>query len=89
MPHTVNEEFHSAKSGYLNYVIAVIYMGTSLQQFIDVTDVYRCYPEHGFCQQNGPERGQVQDWYPNEKMMVVFVCLNRCCSPGCVRIVSY
>ena len=24
-------------------------------------------PEHGFCQQNGSERGQVQDWYPNEK----------------------
>ena len=24
-------------------------------------------PEHGFCQQNGPERHQVQDWYPNEK----------------------
>ena len=46
-------------------------------------------PEHGFCQQNGPERGQVQDWYPNEKMVVVPVCLNRCCSPGCVRIVSY
>ena len=23
--------------------------------------------EHGFCQQNGPERGQVQDSYPNEK----------------------
>ena len=21
-------------------------------------------PEHGICQQNGPERGQVQDWYP-------------------------
>ena len=29
--YMVNEEFHSAKSGYLNYVIAVIYMGTSLQ----------------------------------------------------------
>ena len=27
--------------------------------------------EHGFCQQNGPKRGQVQDWYPNENMMVV------------------
>ena len=24
-------------------------------------------PERGFCQQNGPERGQVQDWHPNEK----------------------
>ena len=46
--------------------------------------------EHGFCQQNGAERGQVQDWYPNEKMVVVPVCLNgRCCSPGCVRIISY
>ena len=28
-------------------------------------------PEHGFCQQNGLECGQVQDWYPNEKMVVV------------------
>ena len=27
----VNEEFHPAKSGYLNYVTAVIFMGTSLQ----------------------------------------------------------
>ena len=33
-------------------------------------------PKHGFFPQNGPERGQVQDWYPNEKMMVVPVCLN-------------
>ena len=24
-------------------------------------------PEHGFCQQNGPEHGQLQDWYPDEK----------------------
>ena len=47
-------------------------------------------PEHGFCQQNGPESGQVQDWYPNEKMVVVPVCLNgRCCSSGCASIVSY
>ena len=33
-------------------------------------------PEHGFSQQNRPERGQVQEWYPNEKMVVVLVCLN-------------
>ena len=47
-------------------------------------------PEHGFCEQNGPERGQVQDWYPNEEMVVVPVCLsNRCCSSGCMGIVSY
>ena len=45
-------------------------------------------PEHGFCQQNGSERGQVQYWYLNEKMVVVPVCLNcRCCSSGCVGIV--
>ena len=25
-------------------------------------------PEHKFCRQNGPERSQVQDWYPNEKI---------------------
>ena len=24
-------------------------------------------PEHGFCQQNGPERGKLQDWYPDEE----------------------
>ena len=40
-------------------------------------------PEHGFCQQNGLERGQVQDWHTNEKMGVVPVCMNgRCCSSG-------
>ena len=38
-------------------------------------------PEHGFCQQNGPEHGQLQDWYPDENMLVVPFCLNgRCCS---------
>ena len=60
--------------------------------------IFNCYSQmnftvtnkHGFCQQNGPERGQVQDWYPNEKMVVVPVCLNgRCCFPGCVPFVSY
>ena len=30
----------------------------------------------GFCQQNGMERGQVQDWYANEKKVLVPVCLN-------------
>ena len=30
----------------------------------------------GFFRQNGPERFQAQDWYPNEKMVVVHVCLN-------------
>ena len=24
-------------------------------------------PEHGICRQNGPKRGQVQDWCQNEK----------------------
>ena len=28
-------------------------------------------PEHRFCHQNGPEDGQFQDWYPDEKMVVV------------------
>ena len=42
-------------------------------------------PGHGFCQQNGLERGQAQDWYLNEKMVVVPVCLSGgCCSSGCV-----
>ena len=47
-------------------------------------------PEHWFCQMNGPERGQVQNWYPNEKMVVVPVCLNgRSCSLLCMVIISY
>ena len=45
-------------------------------------------PEHGFCQKNGSECGKTQDWYPNEKMVAVPVCLNsRCCSLGCAGIV--
>ena len=31
--------------------------------------------EHRFCRQNRPERCQVQDWHPNEKMVVVPVCV--------------
>ena len=47
-------------------------------------------PEHMCCQQNRAERGQVSDWHPNEKMVVVPVGLNvRCCSSVCVGIVSY
>ena len=33
-------------------------------------------PQHGFGQRNGSECGQVQDWYPNEKMVVILICLN-------------
>ena len=44
-------------------------------------------PEYGFCQQNGPEHGQVQEWYQNEKMVVVPGWLNsKCCSSRCVGI---
>ena len=44
---------------------------------------------HEFCQQYGPECGQLQDWYPDEKMVVVPVSLNgRCCSSGCMGVVS-
>ena len=32
-------------------------------------------PEHGFCQKNGSQRGQTQDWYLNEKMVVVPDCV--------------
>ena len=47
-------------------------------------------PEHGFCQQNGPERGPLQNWYPDEKMVVFPICFNgRCCFSGCVGIVSF
>ena len=44
----------------------------------------------GFFRQNGPERFQAQDWYPNEKMVMVHVCLNgSCCSLECLGVVSY
>ena len=47
-------------------------------------------PEHGFCQKNGSERGQTQDWHMNEKMVVVPACLKgRCCSSGCMGIVLH
>ena len=47
-------------------------------------------PEHGFCLKNGSERDKTQDWYPNEKLVVIPVCLNgRCCSLGCAGIVLY
>ena len=47
-------------------------------------------PKHGFCQKNISEREQTQDWYPNEKLVVVPVCLNcRCCSSGCLGIVLH
>ena len=47
--------------------------------------------EHGFYQQNGPERGQVQDWCTNgEMLVVVLIYLNgRRCSSWCVGIVWY
>ena len=46
--------------------------------------------EHGFGQNNGSERGQTKDWYPNKKMVVVPVCLNgRCCFLEYVGIVLY
>ena len=45
---------------------------------------------YGFCQKNGSERGQTQDWYMNEKMVVLPACLKgRCCSSGCMGIVLH
>ena len=42
------------------------------------------------CQKNGPEHGQLQDWYPDEEIVVVPICLNgRCFSSRCEGIVSY
>ena len=61
--------------------------GTKLKEsvFKKTNSIPMLRPEHGFSQQNEPERGQLQDCYPDEKMMVVPVCLNdRCCSSGCV-----
>ena len=46
-------------------------------------------PEHGFCQ-HGPKRDQLRDWYPDEKIMVVPIRLNRTgCPSGCEGIVTY
>ena len=46
-------------------------------------------PEHGFIRQNGPKRFQVQDWYPNKKMVVVSACLNGgCCFSACIGVAS-
>ena len=39
----------------------------------------------GFCWQNGPKRGQAQDWYPNEKIVVVPVFSNGLCCYSEVR----
>ena len=37
----------------------------------------------------GPERGQLEDCYLDEKIVVVPVCFNgRCCSAACMGIVS-
>ena len=47
-------------------------------------------PEYGLYQKNGSSGGQTHDWYMNENMMVVVVCLNgRCCFSGCVGVVLY
>ena len=37
------------------------------------------HPEYGFCQQNEPEHGQLQDWYPDEEIMVIPIYLNGRC----------
>ena len=42
-------------------------------------------PDHEFCLKSGSERGQTQNWYPNEKMVMVPVCLKGiCCSSECM-----
>ena len=35
--------------------------------------------DYGFCRQNGPEHGQAQDWYLNEKVVVAQVFSNGLC----------
>ena len=44
-------------------------------------------PEHEFCQHSGPECGQVQDWYLNEKMMLVHACLNEHLVLQCLEVI--
>ena len=44
-------------------------VGTKLKESYSRTttkSILRLQPEHGFCQPNGPNRGQIQDWYPND-----------------------
>ena len=50
---------------------------------------FDCYNQDmGFVKKNRPERGQVQDWYPNEKIVVVPIGLNgKCCSLCRYRII--
>ena len=50
---------------------------------------FHCYNQNmGFV--NRMDQKVAKYWYPNEKMVVIPVCLNgRCCSSGCVGIVSY
>ena len=57
---------------------------------------FHCYNlNRVFFPKDGPESFQVQDWYSNEKMVVVSVCLNvpcfdvGCCSSECMRVVSH
>ena len=53
------------------------------------TSIRLLLPEHGFCWQNGPGRGQVHDWYPIEKLIVAQNCLDDlCCSSECVHSVN-
>ena len=50
---------------------------------------FLCYNQNmGFV--NRMEQNVAKNWYTNAKMVVVSVCLDgRCCSSGCVDIVSY
>ena len=57
---------------------------------------FHCYNKSRvFFRKDGPERFQVQDWYPNEKIVMVPVCLYvrcfnaRCCSSECMGVVSH
>ena len=53
-------------------------VGTKLKESIfkknnQINSTYQ--PKYWSCQKNGFGGGQVQDWHPNEKMVVVLVCL--------------
>ena len=92
---TFEQEVFSTKIGYPNTLLNLVNLTeicSALEQSwkkiysrVTTKSIPLLQPEHGFCQKICSEQGQTQDWYPNEKMVVVRVCLNdRCCSSGCV-----
>ena len=61
--------------------------GTYIQE--QKPNQFYCYNEKMIFLKNRSESFQIQDWYPNQKMVVVPVSLNgRCYSSECVGVIS-